>query len=43
MNTYQVGTSKFEVYDPRFIHIGSVYAQENGRPNFLNLKKITIQ
>ena len=25
MSTYQVGTSNFEVYAPRHIHVGSVY------------------
>ena len=26
MRTYQVGTSNFDVHDPRHIHVGSVYA-----------------
>ena len=28
MHTYQVGTSNFEVYAPRHIHVGYVYAQK---------------
>ena len=28
MCTYQVGTSKFEVYAPRHIHVGSVYTHK---------------
>ena len=33
MLTYQVGTSNFEVYDPRHIHVGSVYAHKKLQTN----------